>query len=78
VLPETLFIRHDSSDPRTAACIQMPTPPGSLRESSDILDDFHMEVAPIIVNLKSLNETGGAPMSQATTSLVNVFPGLEV
>jgi hypothetical protein len=64
VLPETSFIRHDSTDPRTATCMKMPTPLRSLRESSDILGDFHVEVAPIIVNLKSLNEAGGAAMSQ--------------
>jgi hypothetical protein len=78
VLPETLFIRHDSTDPRAATCIQMPTPLWGLRESSDILGDFHIEVAPIIVNLKPLNEAGGAPMSQVTTSLVTVSPALEV
>jgi len=68
----------DLTDPRAATCIQVPTPLGSLLESSDTLVDFCMEVPPIVVKLKSLIDADAAPLSQTTASLVVVILALEV
>jgi hypothetical protein len=66
----------DSTDPRAATCIQVPTPLGSLQESSDI--DLRMEAPPIVVKLKSQIEADAVPLSQMTASLVVVILALEV
>jgi hypothetical protein len=66
----------DSTDPRAATCIQVPTPLGSLQESSDI--DLRMEAPPTVVKLKSQIEADAVPLSQMTASLVVVILALEV